>query len=278
MTPHPLIWTMAFLALLPSLPAAAADSVDYKDLKVWCIERNKWSKEGRKRDFPHPEKYFHYHHYCFSMEAYDKALVAMNHKDLKFYVGEVVNNVDYVLGHVGPEHPGRPLFPEAYTLRARALLLIHNNTAAELNLLTALQLDPKYDEPMTLLAQLYLDTNRADKAKEKVRDGLTLAPRNKKLRRLASQLAIPLPQMEPEPMADSADKNAVSINQASPVNVPVEANSTQKSNAPRNQETSNPTTPIGASTNPWCRFCPDAPAAPAGTTPSTPGVTPKAAP
>jgi tetratricopeptide (TPR) repeat protein len=202
----------------------------------------------------------------------------------------------YVISHVPENHF---LVPELYALRGRAQSLIKQTPQAEASLLKALQLDPRHVIAYLSLGNLYLETNRKAKAVEATKTGLAIDPQNKPLRRLAAKLDIKLVEAKPEsvqpksattsgdqpqqgvgaePVQGGAKPTASATPSTplapEPVKQIVTEASIKASEKTGNAETATPNG--GPSKNPWCRFCPDAPAATAAPAASTPPTTPKA--
>ncbi len=264
-------FALTLLLAATHLPVAAlADSqTDYQALKLWCIERDKWTQEGRTRamTMPTPTHYYHFHHYCAAVSALNKSHVVRNEVDRRYQLERVIGESNYVLTHVAANNP---LLPEVHALRGQALLVGHKSADAERELLKALELDPKHLDAHITLARLYSDTKRKDKEIETVRSGLALAPGNRTLRRMGEKLGVELPSPEEKPAAAVPDAPAAG-NEPAPVGAAlpnVEPAQSESGVSPID-------IPIGSPTNPWCRFCSDTPAAPPASSPSTPGVVPR---
>lgn len=261
------------LALLNALPAHSGTQADYDALKAWCIGRNQWHDTGRKTPYQHPKEYFHYHHYCGAMRFMDKAYAARKQTDRKAAVVDVLNNLDYVISHVPKSHF---LMPDVYAFKGRAELVGNKKKDAERDLLRALELDPKHVDAHVLLVDLYLDTNRKDRALEVLRSGLAAAPQNKALVRHAKKLGVDIPAPppaetppEPGPSVATAPSNIPSVPQESPrtdtqgttkdtPNQEKDKPVTTKTSEAPPANTSVPGKPVGTAANPWCRFCPEA--------------------
>ncbi len=253
-------------ATFPAVTTAANHQADYQTLKIWCIERTKWTQEGRTRamTMATPDNYFHFHHYCAALNHMNSAYSARGKDARRYELERVIGETGYVLEHVPPDHP---LLPPLYTLRGQARTLGNNSAAAEMELIKALTLDPDHLEALSSLAQLYIDTKRQDNAIKLVRHGLEISPGNKAMRRLGTQLKIDLPpeDTKPAPAAEPPAKPPAT-NDTAPVPMPSPAADTAPAEPPD----------IGTPRNPWCRFCPDVPSSPPQATPSMPGVVPKA--
>lgn len=274
----------------------AGTQADYRALQEWCVGRNNL-KPGQ--DYPNPEKYFHFQHYCFAMTFMDKIYSAKDTTSRNFNSSEAQNNIKYIIDRVPETHF---LLPELYAMRGQAQALIKQNSQAELSLLKALQLDPGHIGAYSTLALLYRDTKRDAKAAEIVEAGLKVNPEHKGLRRLAKNLGIKLEPIaidgaQPKtvtapadpsrgkpatPAAPAPDQTAKTPAPASPAGTQTEAKPVTQDMAPAATEKTSPTivppapVKIGSPTNPWCRFCTEIPEKDPGS--STPVVAPKAAP
>lgn len=253
-------------ATFPAVTAATDRQGEYQALKIWCIERTKWTQEGRTHamTLATPDYYFHFHHYCAALNHMNSAYSAKNKEARRYELERVIGETGYVLSHVPADHP---LLPPLYTLRGQAQTLGHKHAAAESELRQALAMDPDHLEAIAILAQLYIDTKRQDNAVKLIRHGLEVSPGNKAMRRLGTQLKIDLPPEEakPVPAVEPPVKPPATPEQA-PTAVPPAPVDTAPAGPPD----------IGTASNPWCRFCPDVPSSPPQATPSMPGVVPKA--
>jgi tetratricopeptide (TPR) repeat protein len=259
-----------YLALAGSVSTACAGTLqEYKEMDDWCVTRNKWEDAKRIGMLPpQPDRSFHYHHYCDAIRGLGDMYKSKNKQDLKFHYDFVLDNNDYVIGHVPPDHH---LLPLIYLLNGKANYLMKSYSAAETNYLAASRLDPNYAPIYIALAYLYMDTKRTKDATKAVQAGLKLDATAKALRRMAGQLNIklePLPVTpEPASAADSTPPIASTVVAPPVTPAPIKPGSDAAPTARSELSV------IGSPTNPWCRFCPDTPPASAGATPSTPGVT-----
>ncbi len=295
--------SLAPLLLSCLLPAQgiAGTQAEYQALQQWCLGRDKWTAEGRHYDYPNPEHYLHFHHYCAAMNAMNRLYSTVESKQQQYQAGLVVGETGYVISHAAESHP---LMSEVYALRGKALALIKQTGKAESSLMKALQLDPGHIGAYATLGNLYLDTRRKAKAIETAKAGLAVDPQSKPLRRLASKLAIKLeeiksgearaesaaPQDHPGAAGDKSRKDA-SKSQAEPAPSAAVPPSASSSVSSEKQVIETPTrleeksadresTPakVGSSKNPWCRFCPEPneQSAPPAQKPSMPEAIPKA--
>jgi tetratricopeptide (TPR) repeat protein len=292
----PVVLALILVAILRPPSVYAGTQAEYQALQQWCVGRDKWTAEGRKTDYPNPPEYFHFHHYCAAMNAMNRLYATLDPIKQRYEASLVGGETGYVISHVPENHF---LVPELYALRGRAQSLIKQTPQAEASLLKALQLDPRHVIAYLSLGNLYLETNRKAKAVEATKTGLAIDPQNKPLRRLAAKLDIKLVEAKPEsvqpksattsgdqpqqgvgaePVQGGAKPTASATPSTplapEPVKQIVTEASIKASEKTGNAETATPNG--GPSKNPWCRFCPDAPAATAAPAASTPPTTPKA--
>ncbi len=264
-------------ANLPPGQVLADTQVKYQALKQWCAGRDKWAAEGGKTDYPNPNEYFHFHHYCFALKAMNNINSTIDIDKQRAATGTVVGETGYVITHV-PEH--HFLMPEMYAIRGRAQLAIKQNSKAEESLNKALQLDPRYTDVYASLGNLYLNTNRKEKAAEVTQTGLAIDPQHRALLRLAGKLGIKLEEVKtesdkPQPPSSAELKPSDSTELIqnlkpalpSPSSTSAETeppkqdvDKAAKEDSSKSSNTDAQPTNIGTPRNPWCRFCPDTPA------------------
>lgn len=286
----PTFLTLIIAAFLQPESVFAGTQAEYQKLNSFCIGFNKWTDGGRKGKYPIPQGYFQgITHYCSAVDAMNRLYTTQNINQKKFLAGIVIGETGYVIG-INPE--SHHLMPELFVLRGRSQMMIDQASQAEKYLMKALQLDPGHVDAYLNLGNLYLTTNRKEKAVEAAKAGLAIDSQHKPLRRLAAKLDIKLeeakpsaqPQASPPPSAlgqkGATQEIKPDATATSPAPVPpgldkqiADAPLVKKSDMPVDAETTPPK--IGSTTNPWCRFCPDT--APTATpAPSNPGAAPKA--
>lgn len=246
--------------------AKAGTTTEYKELDTWCIDLIKWQDSNRSgRTPPQPPDSYHYHHYCDSVRGLRRMYAPKDKRDFVFQHKFVLDNAKYVIVRVPPDHH---LLPMVYLLMGKALDLAKHYAEAEANLLKAAQLDPQYLAVQVALANLYLGTNRKDKAMNAIRAGLDLAPDTKSLKRMAADLGMTIKPAPPKQDAaaivthESTQPGSASIPSTSRTENTTEQ--TDKAGSPVFSPITQETDPsftsevkIGSPTNPWCRFCPD---------------------
>ena len=67
--------------------AAAGTEADYQALRSWCVQRTANHDNAAWQAANNPQRYFHFHHYCFAMQWENKLISAANQKDRVAAVG-----------------------------------------------------------------------------------------------------------------------------------------------------------------------------------------------
>ncbi len=281
-------------AAIMSGHAEASRQAEYMEMNAYCIAYLKASRSNQISSLPNRPEYFSgLVHYCNAVEALNKLYSMSNPQQRRYLVQTVVGETGYVIGHNPETHY---FMPEAYALRGRAQLLGKQMPQAEASLYKALQLDPRHVGAMHNLATLYLETNRKAKAVDTVKAALAIDTSHKGLRRLARELGIKVEEPKPSestqpPSTEPVTKGSPSAAPSTPppaepsAQAPVATTtgnnpaSTEKTADAKRDLKDAPQAPVpalGSPTNPWCRFCPEAPGSdrPA----SIPATAPKAAP
>lgn len=205
----------------------------------------------------------HVHHFCDCVRFTNRAYYAVGKntsKDIRWFLSEGMGGCNYVIGHTTPDFV---LLPEIYLQKGIIFNLQEQDALAAAEFTKAINGNPRLPKAYALLAEFYTKANNKKLALETVTNGLQYNPENKALQRMYKKMGGVLPF--PEPLI------AVPIPQSAAPSSAVTPGDKAATDVPERQG-------IGTPTNPWCRFCADTPAAPAGSTPSTPGVIPKAAP
>ena len=170
--------------------AAAGTEADYQTLRAWCVQRTANQDNAAWQAANNPERYFHFQHFCFAMPWENKLVTAANQQDRVTAANTIVNETSYVIRHVPRTHF---LIPEVHVLRGRAYYASKRYVEAEVDLLAALQLDPRHARAAVQLATLYRNTDRPAKAVEVVKGALSGSPGNFRLRNLGKELGVALP-------------------------------------------------------------------------------------
>jgi tetratricopeptide (TPR) repeat protein len=189
--------------------AAAGTEADYQALRSWCVQRTANHDNAAWQAANNPQRYFHFHHYCFAMQWENKLISAANQKDRVAAANTIINETSYVIRHVPRTHF---LIPEVYALRGRAYHSSRRSIEAESDLLVALHLDPRHVRAAMLLVSLYRSSDRRGKAEEVVKAALAASPGDPRLRKMGQDLGVALPPVPartpaaaPSPPAAAAD-------------------------------------------------------------------------
>ncbi|HMZ28955.1 MAG TPA: tetratricopeptide repeat protein [Thauera aminoaromatica] len=237
--------------------ASAGTEADYQALRAWCVQRLQNQNNAAWQAANNPQKYFHFHHFCFGMQWENKVVGSASQKERERYVGSIVNETSYIISHAARSHF---LMPEVYFLRGWAQYYGKQHIEAESALLNALQLDPRHARAAAQLATLYRATDRRAKAAEVVRTALKLSPNDFRLRKMGEEFGVELPPLvrppAPKPAAPAEPSQAEPADAApatTEATVTQEAATAARSAAQVDQDAG---TAEGASQG--CRFCPPA--------------------
>lgn len=84
--------------------AAAGTEGDYQALRSWCVQRTANHDNAAWQAANNPQRYFHFHHYCFAMQWENKLISAANQKDRVAAANTIINETSYVIRHVPRTH------------------------------------------------------------------------------------------------------------------------------------------------------------------------------
>ncbi len=199
----------------------------------------------------------HMHHYCDGLRFLDRAYAAMGNKqDRAHYLGESINNFDYVLTKTQEDYSMRG---EVHVGKARALRLMGRKAEAAAEFNKALRYNPDSPDVYQALADHYQETGNKQKSLEMATEGLKRNPNSKGLKlrytELGGKLPYPeavaktLPAEEPKAVAkpDATPPQGVTNQTADGANPAAPIGPTPQIEPPK----------IGSPTNPYCRFCPE---------------------
>lgn len=206
--------------------------------------------------------FIHTHHYCSALGYINRYYQAKSPRDKAFHLNNASGDLGYMVAHASPSYS---LMPDIYLNRGLVQSLAKHDGAALIDLLKALELDPKLVRAYTLAADLYLRMDQKNKALKLVSEGLRHVPEAASLQRLYTKLGGALPYPEPiarapeapaAPAAKSAEAEPAKPADPSPPPAQPAAAAEIKDNAA--PEVAAPTpAKIGSPSNPWCRFCPE---------------------
>lgn len=188
-------------------------------------------------------------HFCYGLYHLDRARSEFkSQEDRRYYLDVAVQEFSYAIGHA----VGHPMLPEVHMEKARALRMQNRKAEGARELLQALQDGLHLPDLYLLLADHYKETGDLKTALETVGEGLRYAPESKPLLRRYKALGGTEPY--PEPYEKQEAKVVV---EPSDAEVAKDATTdAPKDAAPVAPESPGDESPIGNSTNPWCRFCP----------------------
>ena len=129
--------------------------------------------------------WIHIHHYCAGIYAENQAKLALDPRQKKEYLANVVHQMDYV-----GEHCGRNcvLFPELHTRWGWALKEQGRIGDAVMHLQAAIKAKPDYTRAYAELADLYAETDQPELARKTLEEGLKHRPKSRMLKRRLERL------------------------------------------------------------------------------------------
>ena len=99
------------------------------------------------------EEYHHLHHYCWALNAENKALGVLDKTQRGYLLGPAISDMDYAINHCRPTFI---LLPEMYSGKARVLFKLGRAPEAVASLYKALQIKPDY-APAALQLSRYFE-------------------------------------------------------------------------------------------------------------------------
>lgn len=207
--------------------------------------------------------YLHVHHYCGAMVYINRYYKSSNAQDRKFYIREIIDNLDYMISHA---EQSSALMPEIYFTKGRVLTLDGRNGEAAKEFFHAIQLKPDYVDPYAALADFYSGVGKKQDALKILEEGLRQVPGSRSLVRRYHELGgkNPLPS-PPPPAASATPVEAKTAGVKTDANAPIQPAVSIPAPASEGATTPVATQPapaaedsskIGSPTNPYCRFCP----------------------
>jgi tetratricopeptide (TPR) repeat protein len=258
------LFKYALVILFAALAAPAYAALDTTLDEIVTLPPYCDAKMGRKapadvaywQQMMGSENWIHTHHYC-------GGLVELN----RYYRGakgrktaNLGNAVNEFSGMIKAWPAGFFLVPEAYFNRGRAYKFGGQPGLALTDFQKAITANPRLHSARIELADLYLKSGKKKDALAVLLEGLEIAPDTKSLRRRYQELGgdlktlpeAPVAAPTPTPVEQQPATNAAPV---------IPAPATVESDASPVPAMPPPVAPkIGNATNPYCRFCPDAPA------------------
>jgi tetratricopeptide (TPR) repeat protein len=224
--------------------------------------------------------FIHTHHFCAGLNFINRHYKARSAYDKKYYLTAALPEFGYMVTHAAPTYS---LMPDVYMNRGVALSKLGRDGEAIVDFQKAIELNPKLPRAYAMVGDYYAERKLTNRALAAITEGLKQAPDSKMLQRRYLELGGKKPFPEPyAPPASEQLDTAQHGSQTSPNQTKGTADTTKETTvqpevkaAETDPTTSPPTQPIGTSSNPWCRFCPDpVPAKGEAGTLATPGTNP----
>lgn len=266
------VWKILLLILgsfaVPALAGQWADS-EIKSMPPYCSARlhKNPAQVDQWRNTLGPD-YTHTHHYCEAIGYINRYYGARTERSKKFNLSNAMGNLNYMIANASPSYT---LMPEIYLNRGLVHSLMKKDGAAIVDILKAIELDPKLTRAYSMAAEHYGKFNKKDEALKLATEGLRYNPESSVLQRLYLKLGGQLPYPEPVARKENAPSIAPAENEIGETapNKAAESGTTQQSppavtSDPVTRDSgpaaTGPDTPkIGSPSNPWCRFCPPEP-------------------
>jgi len=198
-------------------------------------------------------------HYCMGRTFLNRYYSSFNRGDAATNLKLASDEFGYLVEHWYPDYPAADIFLH----RGIVLSLMKKNAEAVTDLTKSLSYDPRSVRTYLTLANIYGNQKQQKKALEVVTEGLRHAPESKALKQRYEELGGKLPypepiavQPEPEMKADSPKPKEIypEINVENPQ---AQTSNTSEHSIATDKAADKETSPEGAPTKRWCRFCTD---------------------
>lgn len=208
-------------------------------------------------------------HLCDCVRNYNRAAREVKWEEIKYYADDAVSSCTYfMIRH--KENKGDPIdqqYPTAQMYRGMARVLQRDRTNALLDLSDAVLRNPGMLAAYIHLSELHSNMGNKQKALEYVTEGLKHQPSSKQLQRrylkLGGKEPFPIPyQKGPEKSQQQTNQQSTkrTSENIEGVNQRTQSIEYEPITLPPSRASDVDNRPIGSTTNPWCRFCPDTPA------------------
>lgn len=167
-------------AMLPPYCAARMKGIKSPEYKLWAARLG--------RDFEHT------HHYCNGLRFLNRYYASNVARDRKFYLKEAEGNLSYMVANANPHYV---LMPDVYLKRATVYTLRKEYSSAMVDLIAAIELNPKAYRASDMLARLYLNIKLPQKALEVISEALRHNPNSTLLQKHYLELGGKLPYPKP---------------------------------------------------------------------------------
>ena len=171
-------WLILAAAFLATAGNARVDSIaDVAKLPAYCWGTQQIQTVSRD---PTPiienvrrygEIYKHLHHYCWALDAENKAASMIDVKLAQSTLKEAIKDIDYVLN----KNPSKSfvLLPEIYTTKARFLFKLDQQNDAVIWLKKAIQLGSGYVPAYARLSDYYVQIGNTAEAVKILKEGIS---------------------------------------------------------------------------------------------------------
>jgi hypothetical protein len=253
---------------------APMDDLELKALPFYCTPR---IKENDKAGWQAGLARFgvgwnHLHHYCYALNYINRYSKTFKQDDRKFYVQEVIGNIDYVLQHAPQDFWFRP---EMLTVRGKMLVSAKRGSEAMSNFMKAISENKNHAPAYVALSYLYQDMGQKPKALSIVEEGLGYVPDSRSLtsryKELTGRTFVPPPTAAIPPaikVTGPEENTSTNIKPNTLIQPTVSIPTVESIPAPAIEKS--PATPavtqpapivedkpkIGSPSNRYCRFCP----------------------
>lgn len=213
--------------------------------------------------------YQHTHHFCAAIGFINRYYAARTTRSKAFNLQNAMGNLNYMIAHASP---GYSLMPEVYLNRGLVQTQMKKDGAALMDILKAIELDPKLVRAYSMAAEHYVKLNKKNEALKFATEGLRYNPESTVLQRLYLKLGgqLPYPEpvalQEPDPSMAPTESNTTGATPNSATESGAAEQAPPATTAPGSatpdsgHAATDPETPrIGSPSNPWCRFCPPEP-------------------
>ena len=115
------------------------------------------------------KSFMHLHHYCWALNAENKANAMFNKRDRDSELGSAISDIKYVLTNADPDFV---LLPDIYNSQARILFSLHRDPEAVLSLEKAIELKPGFVPAVARLSDYFVSIGDKGKAIQTLKNGI----------------------------------------------------------------------------------------------------------
>lgn len=193
-----LMLILAIFAGLHVLHAQADWPVqEIRALPPYCAgryARNDNMPEYKRWEAQYGPDFLHTHHLCDGIGMLNRYPKGRTDQEKRTLLNDAMGNLDYMVRNAKPDFG---LMPDVYLYRSMAYSYAKHDAKAIMDILKAIELDPKLSRGYTMAADHYVKLNKKDEALKTVTEGLRHLPESKSLQRLYGELGGAQPYPEP---------------------------------------------------------------------------------